>query len=194
MQPLRFFGEVPEVDIDQVVRTGFPAYVHLEWDDRSRPSREPIGRGRVSLCRAEGIIEIEISHCPEEGQPSLQVFNLAQTQNGPNATRFRAICRKCQRNASKIYYVLAQWYCGKCHSLKYRSQYPSEGPRDFSIYDKLAIDAQRPRRRNEHWESYKRRQQEAAAKLEALGPLDEWTRERQGERPKFTTSYFGQPD
>lgn len=194
MRPLRFYGEVPEIDLDRVMQSRSPGFVALQWDDRARPGPEPIGTGRASLVPAEGILEVEVEICPEGGEPSLTEFNLAQTRNGPHAFRTRAVCPKCHGIVSKLYYIRFHWFCGKCHSLKYRSQYPSSGPRDYSLYDKLCVEAKRPKRKNEHWETYKRRQQEAAAKLAQLGPLDEWTRDRQARQPFYSTTYLGSGD
>lgn len=191
MRPLRFFGEVPELDLDKVMKSRSPAFVALLWDDRARPGPEPVGSGRASVVPNEGILEVEVEICPEGRAPSLAVFELTQTRNGPHAMRTRAVCSKCHGVVSKLYYAGGEWACGKCHALKYRSQYPSNGPRDHSYYDKLSIEAKRPKRKNEHWESYKRRQQEAEAKLARAGPLDEWTRRRQALQTLYSTTYLG---
>jgi hypothetical protein len=190
MRPIRFFGEMPELNIDRVMQTGTPDYVLVNWNDRSKASFDIDGKGAVMVVAYEGIFEIEIDKCPLGGKPKQTRLKLVKTRNGDTAVRTRVVCPECQRNTSKIYYCDFRWSCSKCHKIKYKSQYPSEGPRDYTVYDRLAIEAHRPRRKNEHWLSYKNRQQAAKAKLDALPPLDDWDRDRQFEKPHFTTTYL----
>lgn len=194
MRPLRFFGDMPELNIDRVMQTGTPDYVMVNWNDRSKNSYDIDGTGAVMVVRSEGVFEIQIDKCPVGGQSKKTLLKLVETQNGNSAVRTRVACPKCDRAISKVYYVDFEWACNKCHKIKYRSQYPSEGPRDYSFYDRLAVEANRPRRKNEHWSSYKARQQAAQAALDALPPLDEWTRDRQFERSHFSTTYLKDHD